>query len=1212
LDRIDCSMRKLFACLFLILLAVLSLTAAPIQQNIFTVTPNMNLLSSNYYGTTGTSAATVLTNTLGQLYISNYVNTNASSGGGGGGTIYSGNNGIVIGTTNVGTNTPQTVGVSSIVSTNLELLPLQDFPATWPIAVMPTPVFRWDSFGDAQYGAQDEQNFTNEIHNAISNNSAATLFTAERAWAIQSTNWLVTPNLVNWPHGMQSNAQYAHNLGKQFGVYVTFDTNSDDGWGGIGLGYSPNWDGILQSNAQLFASWNIDFVLWHGTFSTTMFPDFVAHQMNARFAYWLAYYSQTNNHPISTYLAASGGIPLPNIPPTNTFPYDTKFYNVVSLGGDALGDGGYFPIISQKLNYLSKYSWAISPGHYLVLINSFMGGGGLTNTQQGIMGADLMLNLINEYAQFNPATAYIWNNSNIIRMMKDPSVIPGHLASQYVTNGWTNYFTATFTPTVSVSRSANVATIQFNFLFNPAPLVGEQIVVTGISEAGFNGTYAVSGVGAGSNISYANIGSTIGSTPDVGGTVVLTYTNFAFAQSTNQVWIRPLSDYGHYALTLWNNDQNIDPFTFNVTNLGIPSGTYVVNDSYGFSNDLVMSNNSLTYFVAYTNCNAYEIQLVKPTASYAGLNLFGPTMGEESFIPDTGGSGSMSIQITPYGGVPQRPVFITSATTQVSNQLISSGNILGNYVVLHPNGGNIGLAISETNGNPATIQLGTSDNINEFLQNLGGGAWQLEVLNGSAFLPIGGTNLNVGMAGSVFIQGGLTGSNATFTRADNAAVASFIESNASFNSAIQLQNFNTNWWQVICTPLGDHNTFELVYSTNQGSGNSLALRSDPVNQTWAWNYWPHFGNGGGLTNIPVSGLQLGQVNTVLGSNGYTGNINVTNVNTSTENVSNTLNLVSGSAFQLSGTNPTSGTFAQWSSGGQLIPGTPSGGSGIAGTNGGNIMLTNATGTNMNTPVSSTLTNAATNVFAVTTNGTTNGGYFQTGALNIQGAVIQFASTNPTPGSIFGFGAGGSVVVMPYPAGGSGAYVGNNGGTGTNIVLVTTAVLSNATDLATLSPTGEILNHTNSATQFTVTTTNNVFTNGAVSLTPNEVIYEGWINPFNSSSSSAVLLFSNASPFTILAGSNGTCVAEFEYLGGFTAGKEMWGIESLLFTNNGLGGGWVISTAKSVTSSGSGSVTFSGGGISTGVTGINVSNTAGSASQTFFTFKNATVQWQHFP
>lgn len=44
---------------------------------------NLPILLTNYYGTTGTNSITILTNTLGQLWISNYVNT---SGGGGSST----------------------------------------------------------------------------------------------------------------------------------------------------------------------------------------------------------------------------------------------------------------------------------------------------------------------------------------------------------------------------------------------------------------------------------------------------------------------------------------------------------------------------------------------------------------------------------------------------------------------------------------------------------------------------------------------------------------------------------------------------------------------------------------------------------------------------------------------------------------------------------------------------------------------------------------------------------------------------------------------------------------------------------------------------------------------------------------------------------------------------------------------------------------------
>jgi hypothetical protein len=42
------------------------------------------VLSTNYYGSTGSNQVTVLTNTVGQLYLSNYFNTNATGGGGSG------------------------------------------------------------------------------------------------------------------------------------------------------------------------------------------------------------------------------------------------------------------------------------------------------------------------------------------------------------------------------------------------------------------------------------------------------------------------------------------------------------------------------------------------------------------------------------------------------------------------------------------------------------------------------------------------------------------------------------------------------------------------------------------------------------------------------------------------------------------------------------------------------------------------------------------------------------------------------------------------------------------------------------------------------------------------------------------------------------------------------------------------------------------------
>jgi hypothetical protein len=316
-------------------------------------------------------------------------------------------------------------------------------------SAMPRPLIDYDSYGNAGTNVT-QLLITNQIMNGSQQMYRAgntslpviTFIIDDGVFTNQDSNGLLQVNGNLFPSGIGYLAHFAHTNGQKLGIYTELNTNTSGGCRGIGLGYSNANLGqfprqaILQSNAQMFASWGIDLVKVQPDDTGLVSGTQAANDLET-FCYWLNYYSLVNAHPIAIMSAQgnSGEVLDPNL---NKF--INVFYPDVSAitGGISISDTGNFQGMWDKFVLWHQGQGLLGPGQCFYGMDNMGGGGG--EFQQAAMTFCAMGPFSVDFADFEPYSAYIWNNPDVISVQQDPGWNHPFLVPQYsyITNGWTN------------------------------------------------------------------------------------------------------------------------------------------------------------------------------------------------------------------------------------------------------------------------------------------------------------------------------------------------------------------------------------------------------------------------------------------------------------------------------------------------------------------------------------------------------------------------------------------------------------------------------------------------------------------------------------------------------------------------------------------------------------------------------------------------------
>jgi len=231
----------------------------------------------------------------------------------------------------------------------------------------------------------------------------------------RDANGNLQPNLTKFPHGIKAVADYVHSKGFKFGIY--------EAAGKLTCAYTPGSYGHYQQDANLFASWGVDFVKYDWCFKNPLSQ-------------------QTEFTQISNALKLTGRpIVLRINCATCTQPgvWAPSIVNVWGSAGD-IKDTWSGTVPSYATNMLSMLHAQVGlaqyagPGHWNDMDMLEVGNGGMTDTEYqsefslwSLLASPLIAG--NDVRNMSQATMNILTNNEVIAIDQDPAGIEGNRIS---------------------------------------------------------------------------------------------------------------------------------------------------------------------------------------------------------------------------------------------------------------------------------------------------------------------------------------------------------------------------------------------------------------------------------------------------------------------------------------------------------------------------------------------------------------------------------------------------------------------------------------------------------------------------------------------------------------------------------------------------------------------------------------------------------------